>query len=138
MPASIPRLFTVSRRVTAEVREEGESSQAMSSVAFIFTAVKPWALRASLWTVSFEVVCLLLILVFGVWVKRFDVRLHFHVVWTIASDPRIYFELIPYLPAEKLVDRNVEFSRFEIPQSNVDSCQCAHKDGAAAVETGAP
>lgn len=46
--ASRPRLFTTLRRERQDWRVEGESSQPMSSVAFIFMALKPWAWRALL------------------------------------------------------------------------------------------
>ena len=60
MPASIPRSLTVLRRSTADWRTDGESSQPISSVAFIFTAWKPWALRTRLYeTFSSAIISLL-------------------------------------------------------------------------------
>ena len=65
-------------------------------------------------------------------------RLSFHIVWSITSNPSIHSQLVANFAAEELVDGYVQLARFEVPQCDVDSCKGTHEDGAAAVERSAP
>jgi hypothetical protein len=65
-------------------------------------------------------------------------RLNFHIIWSVASDPSVHSQFVTNLATEKLVDGYVQLARFEVPQCDIDSCKGTHEDGAAAVEGSAP
>jgi len=65
-------------------------------------------------------------------------RLGSYIVGTVASNPGVDFELVTHFAAEELVDWDVEFTGFKIPECDINSCQRAHEDRAAAVEGRAP
>lgn len=65
-------------------------------------------------------------------------RLSFHIVWSVASDPSVHSQLVTNLSAEELVNGYVQLPCFEVPQRDIDSRKGTHEDGAAAVEGSAP
>jgi hypothetical protein len=61
-----------------------------------------------------------------------------NVTRSVAADPGIDAHSVTDFTSQQLPDRDVKFSRFEIPESNVDPCESRHEDWAAAVEGLAP
>src|SRR5262245_39190740 len=56
---------------------------------------------------------------------------------TISADPRIGADAIAKLATAKLMHRNAECPSLDVPERLIDSCEGAHVDSAAAVESSA-
>jgi hypothetical protein len=61
-----------------------------------------------------------------------------NIPWSVATDPGVYVHAIADFASQQLPDGHVEFARFQVPKSDIDTGESRHEDWAAAVEGFAP